>query len=396
MSAEELCLSWDEHHKTLIGVFEKLLENSTLVDCTIAAEGQYLKAHKMLFTQENEKNPIVVLKDVKFQDLKALIDFIYRGRVQIPGERLGDFTSAAECLQIKGLGGGQKRNFSEGVDRASVSQCVKDGRDSSPSLKRMRRNYSDVKHAAESLTSVQIISRGCERIPDLPSCSTSASSSTFEKTYSAPSHSVRTHEESNEKIPSFTEEQMDCVGETKLEPISEVMLPESECLVEPKTEVCEEISILGSDDEVDDALQSWNNEESNNSVYSSPHGSMKEVSDNSFSGTLMAEQSNAGGCSSFSEPQRSSFENSDTIRLRKRNPITLEKKYEVISSHERGCTVKDICAKYSLSSSTVCTILKKKEKYLNEIKNGKCMQSTRILSREFDIFSLHRRKWKNF
>ncbi|KAK7866257.1 hypothetical protein R5R35_001686 [Gryllus longicercus] len=305
MSAEELCLSWDEHHKTLIGVFEKLLENSTLVDCTIAAEGQYLKAHKvvlsacspyfeMLFTQENEKNPIVVLKDVKFQDLKALIDFIYRGRVQIPGERLGDFTSAAECLQIKGLGGGQIRNFSEGVDRASVSQCVKDGSDSSPSLKRMRRNFSDVKHAAESLTSVQIISRGCERIPDLPSCSTSACSSTFEKTYSAPSHSVRTHEESNEKIPSFTEEQMDCVGETKLEPISEVMLPESECLVEPKTEVCEEISILGSDDEVDDALQSWNNEESNNSVYSSPHGSMKEVSDNSFSGTLMAEQSNAG------------------------------------------------------------------------------------------------------
>jgi BTB/POZ domain. len=47
---QQFCLRWNNHQSTLISVFEALLESGTLVDCTLAAEGQYLKAHKVVLS----------------------------------------------------------------------------------------------------------------------------------------------------------------------------------------------------------------------------------------------------------------------------------------------------------------------------------------------------------
>ncbi|XP_072156081.1 uncharacterized protein [Bemisia tabaci] len=119
-SNQQFCLRWNNHQSTLISVFDALLESGTLVDCTLAAEGQYLKAHKvvlsacspylgMLLSQHYEKHPILILKDIKFQELKSMLDYMYRGEVNISQEQLGTFLKAAESLQIKGLtdsGGG--------------------------------------------------------------------------------------------------------------------------------------------------------------------------------------------------------------------------------------------------------------------------------------------------
>ncbi|XP_014250718.1 longitudinals lacking protein-like isoform X3 [Cimex lectularius] len=111
---QQFCLRWNNHQSTLISVFDNLLESGTLVDCTLAAEGQYLKAHKVvlsacspffegLFSQHYEKHPIIILKDVTFGELKAMLDYMYRGEVNISQEQLGAFLKAAESLQIKGL-----------------------------------------------------------------------------------------------------------------------------------------------------------------------------------------------------------------------------------------------------------------------------------------------------
>ncbi|GLH02526.1 Protein tramtrack, beta isoform [Gryllus bimaculatus] len=115
MSPQQLHLSWKDHNGALVSVFENLLKRNTLVDCTLAADGQYVKAHKvvlsacssyfeLLFSQESEKNPIVVLKDVKFQELEAAVNFMYRGEVEVCEDRLAAFLEVAESLQIKGLG----------------------------------------------------------------------------------------------------------------------------------------------------------------------------------------------------------------------------------------------------------------------------------------------------
>uniref|UniRef100_A0A4Y0BJF1 BTB domain-containing protein n=1 Tax=Anopheles funestus TaxID=62324 RepID=A0A4Y0BJF1_ANOFN len=111
---QQFCLRWNNHQSTLISVIDTLLENGTLVDCTLAAEGKFLKAHKVvlsacspyfatLLSQQYDKHPIFILKDVKFQELRAMMDYMYRGEVNISQDQLAALLKAAESLQIKGL-----------------------------------------------------------------------------------------------------------------------------------------------------------------------------------------------------------------------------------------------------------------------------------------------------
>ncbi|XP_026480908.1 longitudinals lacking protein, isoforms J/P/Q/S/Z-like isoform X5 [Ctenocephalides felis] len=111
---QQFCLKWNNHQSTLISQFDTLLENETLVDCTLAAEGKYLRAHKVVLSAcspyfesllrlQYDKHPIFILKDVKYQELRAMIDYMYRGQVNISQDQLGALLKAAETLQIKGL-----------------------------------------------------------------------------------------------------------------------------------------------------------------------------------------------------------------------------------------------------------------------------------------------------
>ncbi|GLH14746.1 Krueppel homolog 1 [Gryllus bimaculatus] len=114
-----LQLSWQEHHSTLVSLVQSFWDNDLFVDCTLAAEGKYLKAHKiilsacspyfqLIFSQENEKNPIVILKDVQFECLKSVLDFVYFGEVQVRESQLSTFLEVARLLQIKGLDSNDK------------------------------------------------------------------------------------------------------------------------------------------------------------------------------------------------------------------------------------------------------------------------------------------------
>ncbi|XP_066155136.1 zinc finger and BTB domain-containing protein 17-like isoform X3 [Euwallacea fornicatus] len=116
---QQFCLRWNNHQSTLVAVFDTLLENEKLVDCTLAAEGKFLNAHKVvlsacspyfesLLSRHYDKHPILILKDVKFQELKAMMDYMYRGEVNISQDQLGALLKAAESLQIKGLSDNKK------------------------------------------------------------------------------------------------------------------------------------------------------------------------------------------------------------------------------------------------------------------------------------------------
>lgn len=62
----------------------------------------------MLCVQE-DKHPIIFLKDVKYLELKAMLDYMYKGEVNISQDQLDSFLKTAEALQVKGLtdqGGG--------------------------------------------------------------------------------------------------------------------------------------------------------------------------------------------------------------------------------------------------------------------------------------------------
>uniref|UniRef100_T1JFA7 BTB domain-containing protein n=1 Tax=Strigamia maritima TaxID=126957 RepID=T1JFA7_STRMM len=113
-SQQQFCLRWNNHQTNMIGVFDNLLQSETLVDVTLACDGFSLKAHKVvlsacspyfqsLFLDNPCKHPIVILKDVKFSDLRALIDFMYRGEVNVSQDQLSALLATAETLKVKGL-----------------------------------------------------------------------------------------------------------------------------------------------------------------------------------------------------------------------------------------------------------------------------------------------------
>ncbi|KAF5302705.1 hypothetical protein FQR65_LT08447 [Abscondita terminalis] len=116
MSTEQFSLCWDNFHKNMSMGMQSLLESEDLVDVTLAVEGRYLKAHKMvlsvcspyfreLFQSNPCKHPIVFMKDVSYIALSDLLHFMYQGEVQVAQENLTTFIKTAEALQIKGLTG---------------------------------------------------------------------------------------------------------------------------------------------------------------------------------------------------------------------------------------------------------------------------------------------------
>merc|ERR1711981_227543 len=76
--------------------------------------GLNLKAHKMvlsacspyfqsMFYNTPDKHPVVFLKDVRYDEMKALLEFMYRGEVSVDQENLSSLLKVAEGLKIKGL-----------------------------------------------------------------------------------------------------------------------------------------------------------------------------------------------------------------------------------------------------------------------------------------------------
>ncbi|KAK2725175.1 hypothetical protein QYM36_001579 [Artemia franciscana] len=111
---QEFRLKWNNNQPTLIAVLDRLLVNQTLVDITLAAEGQTLKAHKLvlsacspffhdLLSNYTGRDMVVFLKDVRFVELQALIDYMYKGEVSIAQHNLASLIQTAESLKIKGL-----------------------------------------------------------------------------------------------------------------------------------------------------------------------------------------------------------------------------------------------------------------------------------------------------
>lgn len=49
------------------------------------------------------KHPVIVLQDVAFTDLHALVEFIYHGEVNVHQRSLSSFLKTAEVLRVSGL-----------------------------------------------------------------------------------------------------------------------------------------------------------------------------------------------------------------------------------------------------------------------------------------------------
>ncbi|XP_018397059.1 PREDICTED: modifier of mdg4-like isoform X2 [Cyphomyrmex costatus] len=128
MSDEQFSLVWTSFPRNLSSGLYTLLTDEHFVDVTLAVEGHILRAHKLilsvcstyfreLFKGNSCKHPIVILKDVNYRDLSAILHFMYQGEVNIKQEDIASFLKVAEVLQIKGLTADSNERFKESLTK---------------------------------------------------------------------------------------------------------------------------------------------------------------------------------------------------------------------------------------------------------------------------------------
>ena len=116
---QQFCLRWNDFQTNMVAAFKNLRDEKSFCDVTIATEGQHTKAHKMilcacspyfknLLDQNPAKHPIIILKDVPFMHLTAILEFMYAGEVNVAQDQLPAFLKTAEKLKIKGLAEGEQ------------------------------------------------------------------------------------------------------------------------------------------------------------------------------------------------------------------------------------------------------------------------------------------------
>ncbi|RZC27660.1 longitudinals lacking protein, isoforms H/M/V [Asbolus verrucosus] len=113
--SEQFVLRWHYQEVTLIKNLSTFLESDALTDVTISVESQNVKAHRLvlamcsvyffqLFQEMGDtQHPVIVLHNVAFTDLKAVLAFIYRGQCIVSKEQLPSLLSLARLLKIQGL-----------------------------------------------------------------------------------------------------------------------------------------------------------------------------------------------------------------------------------------------------------------------------------------------------
>jgi hypothetical protein len=167
-------LRLNNHQGFMTGALAELYSNESMVDVTLTAEGQMIRAHKIILSacspyfkniflqfHNSTHYPVIIIKDMPFSDLKAIIEFIYRGEITIPPEQLESLLTNGAVLQIKGLSEVNKKKTtddnesivdkdSEGVKRnACESSEIKENK----SRKRTRKRSAKIRSTINSCAS---------------------------------------------------------------------------------------------------------------------------------------------------------------------------------------------------------------------------------------------------
>lgn len=129
--SREYCLRWNNHQPNMVSFLSTLLPKESFADVTlVSAEGSRIQAHRIIlsacspyfevkfwedvskefvwkwvkklikicdcvkmqgvFESNPCKHPVVILKDVQFVDLRAIVNFIYNGEVNIEVDRINE------------------------------------------------------------------------------------------------------------------------------------------------------------------------------------------------------------------------------------------------------------------------------------------------------------------
>ncbi|XP_054276400.1 uncharacterized protein LOC128995414 [Macrosteles quadrilineatus] len=107
-------MKWNNYKDHLSGILLQLLETESMVDLTLCAEGERISCHRIILSacspyfQEiltgiTSKNAVVILCGISAEDLRSIMEFVYKGELNVSSERFVSILHAAETLKITGL-----------------------------------------------------------------------------------------------------------------------------------------------------------------------------------------------------------------------------------------------------------------------------------------------------
>ena len=118
---EEFLLKWNDHHNSFFSIVQDLCASELLTDVTLACgsgEPIIFEAHKLMLSvcstffrniltrkraDRYQAHPIVFLKDVEPRHMEQLLQYMYRGEINVLQNDLGPLIETARALQVKGL-----------------------------------------------------------------------------------------------------------------------------------------------------------------------------------------------------------------------------------------------------------------------------------------------------
>ncbi|XP_024872255.1 uncharacterized protein LOC112454861 isoform X1 [Temnothorax curvispinosus] len=111
---KDCVLQWAGHAGYITERFSGLLARQALVDVTLICDEQKLRVHKLVLAsnsiyfeeilqQDLGQEPIILLKDLDFEILKAMVEFMYCGETTISHQHLSSLHTAAQIFKVKEL-----------------------------------------------------------------------------------------------------------------------------------------------------------------------------------------------------------------------------------------------------------------------------------------------------
>ena len=163
---EKFCLKWNDFEHNVSSSFNDIREEKDFFDVTLVCDNNQIEAHKVIIgacspffrtilRRNPHQHPLLYLKGVLYDDLVSVLNFMYRGEVNIAQEQLNSFLAVAEDLQVKGLtqdgrGSGRTGAKSEPSRAAVSNKNYPPAAAAPPQLKSARVGHSSAGMAAAS------------------------------------------------------------------------------------------------------------------------------------------------------------------------------------------------------------------------------------------------------
>ncbi|XP_059487144.1 broad-complex core protein isoforms 1/2/3/4/5-like isoform X2 [Neocloeon triangulifer] len=125
-------LEWRNHSEQISHFLADIGHTKEFADVTLSCQGKSLVAHKIILSAFSPylreifkgitatKNQVVVLPELDYDDLKAIISCIYSGETTLPKGRLMSFLNTAKLLDIKGLASGSFLCENDSIDPSDL------------------------------------------------------------------------------------------------------------------------------------------------------------------------------------------------------------------------------------------------------------------------------------